>query len=221
MHQKLGQKMLSRLLKVLREIETIWMIGLVLIANSFINGTDQLVHITMEAVSRRQGFQLEPETFNGVEERAILGQPHHVEPFLKQTQGGHGRFTPVIRGIIHNHDHFHVGILGEHDMLNKLDEAVAVFMIFGLVGHPSIPPIVSAKGMGIVWRAGRRNAFALPAFHPTAPQNRMQTYARFIHKEEDEGVVSEGLFFNQSSRSSAAAFASSSCNSLRSCLGWR
>ena len=104
-------------------------------------------------------------------------------------------------------------------MLDKLDEAIAILAAFSLVGHPPIAPIVGSEGMGIAWRTGRGNGFALAAFHPTAAQNRMQTYARFVHKEEDEGVVPEGLFFNQSSSSSAAAFASSSCNSLRSCLG--
>jgi hypothetical protein len=197
------------------------MIELVLIENGFINRPDQLIHITVEAISGSQGFQLEPEAFNGIEERTILGQPHDMQPFLKQTQRSHGRVTPVIGGIIHDYDHFHVGILSEHDMLDKLDETIAVLAIFGLVGHAPIAPIVGSKGMGVAWRTWGGNGFPLPAFHPAAPQDWMQTYARFVHKEEDEGVVSEGLFFNQSSNSSAAAFASSSCKSLRSCFGWR
>ena len=63
------------------------MIELVLIENGFINRTDQLIHITVEAISCRQGFQLESEAFNRIEERTILGQPDHMQPFLKQTQG--------------------------------------------------------------------------------------------------------------------------------------
>ena len=45
------EEMLSRKLKVLREIETIRMIELVLIENGFVNRTDQLIHIPVEAIS--------------------------------------------------------------------------------------------------------------------------------------------------------------------------
>ena len=125
----------------------------------------------------------------------------------------------MVGGVVHDDDDHHVRIDFQHEVLNELNKTVTVFAILDLMPNRALAPVVRAKGMGVTRRPRRRNGFPLPTFHPTAPQDRMQTYARFVHKEEDEGKLGEGLFFNQSRNSSAAALASASCKSLRSCFG--
>ena len=164
---------------------------------------------------------MQPEAFNRIEEGTIARQPHHIEPLRKQTQRRHRSLTAVVRSIIHDDDDLYIRIHFEHEQLHEFDETVTVFAIFGLVPDRAIAPVVSTKGMRVTWRPRRSNGFALAAFHPAASQDGMQAHARFVHKEEDEGILGEGLFFNQSRKSSAAALASASCNSLRSCFGCR
>ena len=164
---------------------------------------------------------MQPEAFDRIEEGTIAGQPHHMQALLKQAQSCYARSAAMIRSVVHNDDHLHIGIGFQHEILDELDEAVTVFAILGLMPDGAIAPVVRAEGMGVTRRPRCGNGFALPAFHPAAAQDRMQAYACFVHKEEDEGKLGEGLFFNQSRKSSAAALASASCKSLRSCFGWR
>lgn len=125
----------------------------------------------------------------------------------------------MIGGVVHYDDNLHIGIDFQQKVLDELNKSITVFAILGLMPHRAIAPVISAKDMGVTRRPGRRNRFALSTFYPTAPQDRMQAYTRFVHKEEDEGQFGEGLFFNQSRKSSAAALASASCKSLKSCFG--
>ena len=71
------------------EVEPIRMIGLVLVVDGLVNGVDQVGHIAVQTISRREGFQVEPEAFNGIEKGTIAGQPHHMEPLSEQSQCCH------------------------------------------------------------------------------------------------------------------------------------
>jgi len=52
------------------------MTGRVLVGQFVINGSDQTVQIGMQAVGVGEVLQVQPETLNRIEKRAVFGQPH-------------------------------------------------------------------------------------------------------------------------------------------------
>jgi hypothetical protein len=62
------------------EIETLWNIRLILFVNDKSNRVDQVSQGVMKMIGYRQNLQLKAETLNGIEKRAILGQPDNAQP---------------------------------------------------------------------------------------------------------------------------------------------
>lgn len=203
------------------EFESLDGIWTILKMKGVVNGMSQVVQVVMEMVGGGQVFQVKPEALNGIEEGTVLGQPDHPEAFLKESKGGSCGIAAVIGSIVHDQNDLLLSGYGLHNVFQKLDEAVTVLAPMSLIQNVACLPVAGAEDVNELRCAGCGNALALPTFHPAAAQKRMETQSRFVHKEEDEGVVVAGLFFSQSSNSVATAFACSSCSSRRSCLGWR
>lgn len=164
----------------------------------------------MQAISRGEIFEMKPETLNRIEVRAVARQENHVEAMGKGVQRSPCRPALVVGRIVQDQDQLVGRIAGEQQVFEEGNEGVGVFVGGDEMAHLSGLPVERRKDMAVSRCAGSGNAFTLTAFHPAAPQGRVQAQGRFVHKEELEGFVSgfDGVFFNQSSSSLAAAWAS-------------
>jgi hypothetical protein len=48
----------------------------------------KIIQRPMQTAGDNELFEMQPETFNGIEKRAVLGQPEHEEPVSIQAQVG-------------------------------------------------------------------------------------------------------------------------------------
>ena len=87
------------------------------------------------------------------------------------------------------------------------DKNFAILLSVNAPGNFAMTPVVSPEDMDVFRGARRGNGLALPAFLPAAAQRRVQTYGRFVHKEEFDGRdgMKRGVFFNHASASLATA----------------
>lgn len=184
----------------------------VLVAQHLINGTLQVVKRAVQAVGNRQLLEVQPETLNRIEKRAVLGQPEDQDAVFEQRQGRLGRLAVVVGSIIHDEKET-LARVGGKKMFEKLDEGFAVLAWGGERIDKARMPVVGAKDVQIVWAAWGGNKRALSAACPAAAQRRMQAHGCFVHKEElglGDGVEG-GVFFNQSNTWAAVSCAGRSC----------
>ena len=86
----------------------------------------------------------------GLRNEQYLGS--HTQPFRKEAQRRPRGRTATIGSIVEHHHYFLVRRHGLHDMLDELDEALAVLAGLGLVQHRARAPGVSVED---VYELGR------------------------------------------------------------------
>jgi len=153
----------------------------------------------METIGNHELFEVQPETFNRVEKRTVLGQPDDQETVFIEAQGRLNSLAVMVRSIVHNQNEMLVRIVLEY-LLQELHKGIAVFVGSSQVTDPPAVPVVAAEDMQILRTPGSGDQFTFSATPPTATQRRMQTHGRFVHKEEfgvGNGVKGD-VFFNQS-----------------------
>ena len=128
----------------------------------------------------------------------------------------------MIRSIVHHQHHSPGWIFFHQQLLQEVDELRAVLGFSCSPGDPITHPVVPTENVPFLLcsRLRGRNASLLSDFHPARPQRRIEVQRGFVHKDELE-IVSENLFFNSSSSSSAFALASLSCKWPKSYFGRR
>ena len=184
----------------------------ILVAQHLVNGTLQVVERTMETIGNRQLLEMQPETLNRIEKRAVLGQPEDQDAVFEQRQRCLGCLAVVVGGIIHDENQS-LARVGGDQMFEKVNEGFAVLAWGGERIDKARMPVVGAKDVQIVWAAWGGNKRALSAACPAAAQRRMQAHGRFVHKEElglGDGVEGD-VFFNQSNTWAAVSCAGRSC----------
>ena len=171
----------------------------VLLLHDFIDGDLKCFQRAMETIGDRQLFEVEPETFNRVEERAVLGQPDDQESVFIEAQGRLNGLAVMVRSVVHDQNEMLTRIVLPQ-MFKESHKGIAVFMGSGQITDPPAVPVVTAEDMQILGATGSRDQFTFRTTHPTATQRRMQTHGRFVHKDEfgvGNGVKGD-VFFNQS-----------------------
>lgn len=155
---------------------------------------------------------MKPEALNRIEERAVFGQPDHLNSVSPNTQGSLDGVAAMVGGVVHDQDQRLMGIFGEQ-MFNKGDETVTVLVGSGGVTHSPATPVVAAENVQRERTPRCRDASTLAFTHPTAPQGWMQAHGCFVHKDElgFSNGVERDVFFSQSSTSSATVCTELSC----------
>lgn len=51
------------------------MVGSVLVGHGLVNGLEEAIQIGMQIIGGHQVLQMQPEPLDGIEKRAVLGQP--------------------------------------------------------------------------------------------------------------------------------------------------
>lgn len=169
----------------------------ILLQHDFINGKLKGMERAVQTISYRQLFEVQPEALNGVEVGTVFGQPDHEQSVFVQAQRSAHGLAVVVGGIIHHHNQMLARIFSQQ-MLKESNKGIAVFVRRGQITDPSAVPIVTSKNMEKLRAAGSRDELAFATTHPAATQRWMQTYCRFIHKEEfgvGDGVKRD-VFFN-------------------------
>lgn len=192
----------------------------VLLLHDIIDRLLKFLQRPMQTVCDRQLFEMQPKALNGIEKRAVFGQPDDQQAGFIQAQRRPNGFTVMVGRIVHHQNQVLTGMFRQQ-VFDKSDESIAVFVGGGDVADASTMPVVRAKHVQVVWTAGCGDEFPFPAPHPTAPQRWMQAYCRFVHKEElgvGDGVERD-VFFNHSIIWAAVSCAGRSCKWLRSCFG--
>ncbi len=192
----------------------------VLVLHDFIDRMLKFLQRTVQSVCDCQLLEVQPEALDGIEKRTVFGQPDDQQAVFIQAQRRPNRVAMMVGRIVHHQNQVLTGILRQQ-MFDKSDEGIAVFVRGGEITDASAMPVICAKHVQVVGTAGCWDEFPVSTSHPTAPQRRMQTYGRFVHKEElgvGDGVERD-VFFNQSIICAAVSCAGRSCKWLRSCFG--
>ena len=90
-----------------------------------------------------------PEAFNGIEKRAVLGQPDDQEAGFVQAQGCLRGFAVVVGGVVQHQNQMLTRVRFQH-VLQEGDKAVAVFVGSGQVSDAPAVPVVRAKDVQIL-----------------------------------------------------------------------
>lgn len=124
------------------------MVKCILVGQLFIHCADQAFQINM-VVGVGKVLQMQPETFNRIEKRAVFGQPKHQQVIFQRRECGFGGSVGVIGSIIHHQYQPLVGIDSEGQMLQKGDTGFAVLLATLLPGDVARRPVVSAEDIDI------------------------------------------------------------------------
>lgn len=163
----------------------------------------------MKAVGDGELLEVEPEALNGIEKRAVLGQPDEQETVAPMAERRLNSFAAMIGGVVQNKNELEARMQTQQPV-EESDESIAVLVLGGAVGNLPVAPVVGAEDMEVLGRTGSGNELAFAALGPATPQRRMEAYGRFVHKEKlgfCEWVEGDG-FFSHSSTVCIIAWAS-------------
>lgn len=159
--------------------------GSVLMRHDIMCSLCQIIQGPMQAIGDGQLLKMQPEAFDHIQERTVFGQPVDMNPILKQTQGSLHCFAAVVGGIIHHKNEGLIRIICRQ-LFQKFNKTVTVLVPIECVADPGCAPVVCPESVQTFGRARCRHELACAPFHPATAQRRMQTYRRFVHKEEFE-----------------------------------
>src|SRR5262245_43349767 len=86
-------------------------------------------------------LQVTPKTLNRVEGRTIRRQPENEQAMLKQRQSSLDLGTPVVGSIVDHQHHNARWIALDHQVLDELNESLAVFDLHRQGGHVFCRPV--------------------------------------------------------------------------------
>lgn len=121
------------------------MVKAVLVGHSTINACSQSIKVSLELVGAGDGFEMEPESLNGIEEGTIGRQPDDHDPIFEEAQSCQGSFALVIGSIVHDQNNPLGWVASEQQMLHESDEGLTILAARALPGQRVIAPIVGAK----------------------------------------------------------------------------
>ena len=107
----------------------------------------------MEFVGASQIFEMSPVAFDQVEFRAVGWQPNDQETMFKKAESSQDSGAFMIRNIVHDQNYTACWMALDHQMLDELDEDLAIFPISALPIDGVIIPTISTQNMTVLLRA--------------------------------------------------------------------
>ena len=142
---------------------------IILLRKDVFRRSDHFFDAVVKFVHASQFFQVFPVSFNQVEFRTIRRQPDHQKTMFKQAQGSLDRSTFVVRNIIHHQNDATRRIALHQEILEKLQERVAVLPSADFPGDRIGVPRIRSQDMTMLLgpRLQGWNDLLLSLFHPT------------------------------------------------------
>lgn len=155
---------------------------------------------------------MQPKAFDGIEKRALFGEPVDQNAVLVEGEGGLSGARMRVGCVIHDQNQV-LARVDVNQVFEKGAERLAVLVSGGERLDGAGMPVVRAKDVQKVRAARRGDEGALSAPCPAAAQRWVQTHCRFAHKEEfGRGDGLEwAVFLSQSTICAAVSCAGRSC----------
>ena len=94
-----------------------------------LNRSEQLVHVRKELVDTDIVLKKAPEAFDEIERGAVRRQPKDPQAMFKETEGGQGRRTLVIRCIVQDQNERASRVRLDQELFKESNEMLTVLTL--------------------------------------------------------------------------------------------